>query len=257
MNAPVKIDAMVTTGPHVYCAIAAVMGALSKEGITKDRKASGGGANYSFRGVDDVYNALSSVLAENNLCIIPRVLSRDCVERQSKAGGALFYTTVDVEFDLISALDGSRHTARTQGEAMDSSDKSTNKAMSAAYKYMAFQTFCIPTEADNDSETAHHDVLPRKAGWVVAAKAGVECLNTEGECGAWYKANLEMMKAQPSAERDEVLAYLKARKTSLAPLPITHGPTDDEARFSRPSANSVARSDGGPDPFGPDDEIPF
>lgn len=148
-------------GPHVYAAIVGVMGALSKEGITKDRKASGGGANYNFRGVDDVYNALSSLLAENNVCIIPRVLASECVERQSKNGGALFYTTVDMEFDLVSAIDGSRHTARTRGEAMDSSDKSTNKAMSAAYKYMAFQTFCIPTEADNDADATGHEVASR------------------------------------------------------------------------------------------------
>jgi len=151
-----------TAPPHVYAAIVGVMGALSKEGITKDRKASGGGANYNFRGVDDVYNALSSLLAENNVCIIPRVLASECVERLSKNGGALFYTTVDMEFDLVSALDGSRHTARTRGEAMDSSDKSTNKAMSAAYKYMAFQTFCIPTEADNDADATGHEVAARE-----------------------------------------------------------------------------------------------
>lgn len=157
--AAIEAAATRPTGPHVYAAIAAVMGALSKDGITKDRKASGGGANYAFRGVDDVYNTLSSILAEQRLCIIPRVLSRECVERTSKNGGALFYTAVDVEFDLVSAIDGSSHTARTSGEAMDSSDKSTNKAMSAAYKYMAFQTFCIPTEADNDADASGHEVV--------------------------------------------------------------------------------------------------
>lgn len=103
-------------------------------------------------------------------------------------------------------------------------------------------------EDDSDDE-------PRKALWIVSAKSAIECLNTEVECAGWYKKNLEMMKSQPAAERDEVLAYLKHRKTSLAPLPTKA--TDDEARFSRPSANSVARSNGGPDPFGPEDEIPF
>ena len=145
----------------VYQAIAAVQSALAKTGIAKGRKASGGGATYAFRGIDDVYSNLAPLLAEHKLCIIPRVLTRDCTERQSKNGGNLFYTTVHAEFDFVSAEDGTKHTAATFGEAMDSSDKSTNKAMSAAYKYAAFMTFCIPVEGDNDTENSNHEVEPR------------------------------------------------------------------------------------------------
>jgi len=47
------------------------------------------------------------------------------------------------------------------GEAMDSGDKSSNKAMSAAYKYACFQAFCIPTEGDNDADNTTHDIAPR------------------------------------------------------------------------------------------------
>ena len=38
---------------------------------------------------------------------------------------------------------------------MDSGDKASNKAMSSAFKYACFQTFCIPTEEmkDPDAET--------------------------------------------------------------------------------------------------------
>ena len=135
---------------EVYKAIAAVMAELSKEGIAKDRKNSAQG--YNFRGIDDVYQALSGLLAKNNLVIIPRVLSRLLEERETKNGGRMAYSFVDVEFDLVSAIDGSKHTARVAGEGMDSADKSTNKAMSAAYKYMAFMVFCIPTEGDNDAD---------------------------------------------------------------------------------------------------------
>src|SRR6478736_5010527 len=100
---------------EVYKAIAKVMEAFSKEGISKDRTNTQG-ATYKFRGIDDVLNALSGHLAKSDLVIIPRVLSRECVERVTKNGGAIFYTNVDVEFDLISAVDGSKHTARVQGE---------------------------------------------------------------------------------------------------------------------------------------------
>lgn len=141
---------------RVYTAIAEVTAKLAKSGISKDRKNDQQG--YEFRGIDDVYNALSSELAAAKLCIIPRVLDRIVTERQTKNGSALFYVVVTVEFDLVSALDGSRHVARVIGEAMDTADKATNKAMSAAYKYMAMQVFCIPTEGDNDADATTHEV---------------------------------------------------------------------------------------------------
>lgn len=141
----------------VYKAINEVQKALSKVGIAKDRTNTQG-ATYKFRGIDDVYNALSPLLAEFGLCILPRMLTRSCEERQSKSGNALFYVTVQAEFDFVSAEDGSKHTVATFGEAMDSGDKATNKAMSAAYKYAAFQAFAIPTEGDNDADSSTHEV---------------------------------------------------------------------------------------------------
>ena len=142
----------------VYKAINAVQLELSKEGISKDRKNTQQG--YNFRGIDDVYNVLSPLLGKHGLCILPRVLSREVVERVTQKGGVLFYVTVDVEFDFVCAEDGSKHTVRTAGEAMDSGDKATNKAMSAAYKYAAFQAFAIPTEGDNDADSSTHNVAP-------------------------------------------------------------------------------------------------
>jgi len=144
---------------NVYQAISAVQKDLSTQGISKDRK-NMQGSGYAFRGIDDVYNALAPFLAKHGLCILPRVLNRESVERQSKAGGALFYITVEVEFDLV-AEDGSKHTIKTFGEAMDSGDKATNKAMSAAYKYACMQSFCIPTEGDNDADAQTHQVAPK------------------------------------------------------------------------------------------------
>jgi len=144
----------------VYQAINAVQAELAKVGITKSRT-NQQGASYKFRGIDDVFNTVSPLMAEHGLCILPRVLTRECVERQTKAGGAIFYVTVEVEFDFVSAEDGSKHTVKTFGEAMDTSDKATNKAMSAAYKYAALQAFAIPTEGDNDADLHTHEVAPK------------------------------------------------------------------------------------------------
>lgn len=143
--------------PKVYSAINAVQLAMSKEGIAKGRKNQQQG--YAFRGIDDVYGALAPHLAANGLCIIPRVVHHEIIERQTKAGGALFYTTLKVEFDFVAVADGSKHTACTIGEAMDSGDKSSNKAMSAAYKYACFLTFAIPTEGENDADSVTHPTI--------------------------------------------------------------------------------------------------
>jgi hypothetical protein len=156
MNAQSKIQA----GSSVYSKIAAVQGELAKVGIAKNRR-NQQGSGYNFRGIDDVYAALSPLLASHGLVIVPRVISRECVERSSKNGGALFYVTVHAEFDFVSADDGSIHTAATFGEAMDSGDKATNKAMSAAYKYAAFMTFAIPIEGDNDADAHTPEVAAR------------------------------------------------------------------------------------------------
>lgn len=158
MNKPVPglVAEAEVTAPHVLQAINAVMLDISREGISKDRNNTQ--QNYKFRGIDDVYNALAPILSRNRLVITPRCLSRSKEVVQTSKGGTLFYVTVDMEFELASAVDGSTKTAQMFGEAMDSGDKATNKAMSAAYKYMAMQEFCIPTEGDNDADATTHQV---------------------------------------------------------------------------------------------------
>jgi hypothetical protein len=113
---------------------------------------------FNFRGIDAVLNTLAPLLAKHKLAILPRCTERSCVERTTAKGSALFYVTVKVDFDFV-GIDGSKHTVTTYGEAMDSADKATNKAMSAAYKYAAFQAFCIPTEETAmDADAATHEV---------------------------------------------------------------------------------------------------
>lgn len=145
----------------VYKAIHGVMSDLSKVGISKDKTNAQQG--FKYRGVDDVMNVVSALLSKHGLLILPRVIKRDCIERQSAQGKPLFYTTLDVEYDFIGVEDGSKHVVGPiTGEAMDSGDKSSNKAMSIAYKYACFEAFCIPLEGDSDPDATVHDVAPPK-----------------------------------------------------------------------------------------------
>jgi hypothetical protein len=141
------------TTAHVYQAINEVTARMASEGLSKSRSNQAQG--YTFRGIDDVYNALARVLADAKLCILPRVRERWAVERPTKSGGLATFTTLLIDFDLVSAVDGSKHTITTVGEAQDSADKSSNKAMSAAMKYACLIAFQIPTEGDNDADFSH------------------------------------------------------------------------------------------------------
>lgn len=193
----------------VYTAINAVQAELARDGITKDKRNTQQG--YNFRGIDDVYNALSPLLARHGLCILPRILTRDVQERQTKQGGVLFYVTVEAEFDFVSAEDGSSHVVRTFGEAMDSGDKATNKAMSAAYKYAAFQAFAIPTEADNDADAHTHVVAPAASVSKIGPSAGVlESLSEERQAAVRDIAAM----AQEYLDADDLqgaMEYLRER----------------------------------------------
>lgn len=126
--------------------------------IWKDRKNEAQG--YKFRGIDDMYNALNEHLAEEKVFFTSEVLSTSREERATKSGGVLMYSIITMKFTAY-AEDGSSVSSTTVGEAMDSWDKSMNKAMSTAYKYALMQIFCIPTEDDKDTENKTHEPIAR------------------------------------------------------------------------------------------------
>lgn len=202
----------------VYAAINAVQAALAVTGISKDRTNTQG-SGYKFRGIDDVYQAIAPLLAKHGLCIVPRFVARSCEERQSKNGGALFYVTVEAEFDFVSSEDGSKHTARTFGEAMDSGDKATNKAMSAAYKYAAFQTFAIPTEGNPDADAETHEVkgerLRQRAEWMDTTAMRLEACETREELSAVWADAVKVTKAESDTEAYATLKPVMERMAAL------------------------------------------
>ncbi|MCI0200948.1 ERF family protein [Cronobacter sakazakii] len=155
------------TEKFVYQAISAVAKDMAATGISKDRTNTQ--QNFKFRGIDQVYNALAPALVNHGLLILPRITERTVTERTTPKGTVLFYVVVKAEFDFVSTKDGSVHTVVTYGEAMDSGDKATNKAMSIAYKYAAFQAFCIPTEETAiDADAEVHHIQPADADTILA-----------------------------------------------------------------------------------------
>ncbi|CNL25225.1 ERF superfamily [Yersinia frederiksenii] len=200
----------------VYKAIAAVAKDLSEIGIAKDSRNAQQG--FQFRGIDAVYNALSPSLVRNGLVILPRITERTVSERVTQKGGVLFYVVVKAEFDFVSVEDGSIHTVVTFGEAMDSGDKATNKAMSIAYKYAAFQAFCIPTEetaADPDAEI--HQPAPRTPDQILADfKSQASNCQSLNELKGIYTPAWNAM-ANSKEHQDKCVEVFRHRSTELKP----------------------------------------
>lgn len=90
---------------------------------------------------------------------------------------------------------------------MDSADKSSNKAMSAAYKYAAFQAFAIPTEGDNDADAHTHELKARPRHSAVKNDPAVENATPE-EREALSDIAMEAMgmvkDGKPTSARDFV-----------------------------------------------------
>lgn len=201
--------------PAIYACIAAVTADLAKVGVAKDRQNEQ--QHYRFRGIDDIYNALAPIIAKHGLVIVPRIVSREVNERVTKSGTTLFYVTLCAEFNLAAAKDGSWVTVRTYGEAMDSGDKATNKAMSACYKYAALMTFCVPTEGDNDTENATPEpVVPKPPKGFDAWFDDLQAVADEGlpAMEKMWKASAAELRVYANAHRKAEIAAAKKRATT-------------------------------------------
>src|SRR3990167_1170760 len=151
-------DDLVSEPALIYAAIPKVMADVGAVAKTRKNQAQG----YQFRGIDDIYHACQPAFVAHGVFVVPRVLTQEREERQTKNGGAMFYVRLTVEHRFF-ASDGSSVECVTIGEAMDSGDKATNKAMSAAMKYALIETLAIPTEGDDDTENHSHEVAPKGA----------------------------------------------------------------------------------------------
>lgn len=124
---------------------------------------------YKFRWIDDMYNALNQHLSDEKVFFTSEILSSSREERATKSGWVLTYSIITMKFTAY-AEDWSNVSSTTVGEAMDSWDKSMNKAMSTAYKYALMQIFCIPTEDEKDTEVNTHEVAPKTTNTITNTK---------------------------------------------------------------------------------------
>jgi hypothetical protein len=138
--------------PSIYELMARVMNDVrdvGKNGFNDHQK-------YKFRGVDDFIGALAQPLRDHGVFMMTEIL-----DFQVSIRGKMNAVHMRVAFHFYGPA-GDKVTATTLGEASDTADKASNKAMSAALKYALMQTFMIPVDAGSlDDGDRDHPVGQR------------------------------------------------------------------------------------------------
>ncbi|MFI6653268.1 ERF family protein [Streptomyces sp. NPDC050529] len=126
---------------------------------------------YKFRGVDDFIGALAQPLRDHGVFMMTEIL-----DFQTSVRGKMNAVHLRVAFHFYGPA-GDKVTATTLGEASDTADKASNKAMSAALKYALMQTFMIPVDAgsldDGDRDHPEAQSSPADAYMERLRKAAV------------------------------------------------------------------------------------
>lgn len=189
-----------TEKPLIYGKLAEIMRNLNA--IKKEKS----GPGYKFRGIDDIYNALHAHFATAGVIITSEVLDNQREERSTKSGSLMLYAILTVRFTYW-AEDGSNISCVAVGEAMDMSDKATQKAMSNALKYALMQTFLIPTDdakhttAEVELKQVKITAVPEEILQKIQSLKSVEELQKLYHSYPQYKENkvfLEALKVQKS-----------------------------------------------------------
>lgn len=195
----------------IYVQLAKVMGEVGAVGKTRKNPQQG----YQFRGIDDVMAHVQDLLAKHCVVVVPRVVEREREMLDTKSGGKMSSVRLLVDHTFY-AEDGSSVVCTTLGEAMDSGDKASNKAMSAALKYALTQTLMIPTyEAERDTEEASPVVAGKGADDVDRETLALHAAFARASTTAELDALWPRVKALPVDVVARLTVEFRARKAQL------------------------------------------
>lgn len=146
--------------PTIYKALNAVM--LAVKSVGKDGFNDQG--RYKFRGIDGVVNAVGPALRDAGVFVVPDVRS---YEYGSVVVGSkrteMGHARVVVAYTFYGPAGDSVVTSAA-GEAFDSGDKATAKAMSVAFRTALLQSLALPTDdPDPDSQSYERSPAPEKS----------------------------------------------------------------------------------------------
>ncbi|MFF0894707.1 ERF family protein [Streptomyces sp. NPDC003278] len=130
-------DGAPTDAPRVFAAINSVMRDVMPVAKDKENQQQ----RYKFRGVDDAMSAMAGPMRAHGLFILPSIAEHHAERRGEK----MTHVNITMRYHVFGPA-GDCLTAEVPGEASDFADKATNKAQSAALKYLLFTLFMIPVD---------------------------------------------------------------------------------------------------------------
>lgn len=136
------------TEPTIVQALSDAMQDIRKVGKTERNQQQ----NFNFRGVDRVMNAAGPVFRKHRIVCLPNKIMSERIEPfETSKGSKMYRSVVTVQYRFHGPA-GDFLDAEVVGEASDSLDKATSKAMSVAYRTALIQALTLPTgDPDPDS----------------------------------------------------------------------------------------------------------
>lgn len=142
--------------------------------------------NFSFRGIDAVLNAVGPSLRKHGVVVVPLLQSEvyGTVE-VGRNRTQMSHCRVEVIYRFYGP-DGSHIDCQVPGEAMDSGDKATAKAMSVAFRTALIQALSLPTdEPDPDAQSYERSAAAvTDTKWLDAMKKRIENASSTDELDA-------------------------------------------------------------------------
>lgn len=125
------------------------------QSITKADQRSDTGGRYSFRGVDRVVNAVGPALRRHGVLVLPtRMLAVDYRESRTTNNKVMQDVQVRVQWTVVGPMGDMLPPMESAGQATDTSDKGTAKALSVAQRVLFLTALHIPTQ-DPDVDRGH------------------------------------------------------------------------------------------------------
>lgn len=132
----------------VHVALAEVMRSVTSVG----KDARNPQQNYSFRSADAVVAAVGPALREHGVLIVPEIVDQHFDQiTVGQRGTTMQFVRLLVAYTVVGPAGDTMRLGPVWGEAMDSGDKASNKALTAAQKYALCQSLMIPTH-DPDAD---------------------------------------------------------------------------------------------------------
>src|SRR5262252_246499 len=108
--------------------------------------------NYDYATEADVADAVRKALVAEGVLLIPSVVSVREREVLTRRNQKEIVTTVTMRFTFIDGEHGGSLTFRMSGAGQDGGDKGIMKAITAATKYAALKSLCLPTGDDPEAD---------------------------------------------------------------------------------------------------------